>query len=354
MLYDVIVIGSGQAGLAAGYYLKKTNLSFVILDKAQRVGDSWRNRYDSLQLFSPRASDALPGMKMEGEQNGYPAKDEVADYLGLYASTLTLPIELSRKVETLEKDAKGFMLRTNKKEDFFSKNIIIATGPFTVPFIPNLPGKLSQSVVQIHSSAYRNSSQLKKGITVVAGAGNSGVQIALEIGKLFPTFLACSKKPKLVPKNIFGKSIYWWSEKLGILYIILHSPKESFIGKFLKKHYVNPVVGKELEEALKKHSIQLRKKVVRLEGKNVIFSDGASLEVKNIIWATGFKNDYSWIRIPDAFNTKGHVIHTNGVSSVAGLYFLGLEWLSSKVSSELLGVGKDAKYVVDRIYKIKD
>ncbi|MEH6995912.1 NAD(P)/FAD-dependent oxidoreductase [Neobacillus drentensis] len=215
MIYNVAVIGAGQAGLAMGYYLKQTRLSFVILDKGSEIGESWKERYDSLKLFTPRSYSSLPGLSLEGEQNIYPTKNEISDYLIHYTNTFSLPIQLNTTITKLAKVDERFKLSTNQGE-YQSKNVIIATGPFQQPYIPNFSKHLSGEVLQLHSSEYKNSSQLIKGTTVIVGGGNSGAQIAVELSHEGEVFLSVGHRMTFLPQDIGNKSIFWWFDKLGI------------------------------------------------------------------------------------------------------------------------------------------
>lgn len=350
MVYDVIIIGGGQAGLAAGYFLQKLHLRFLIVDQEKRTGNSWRKRYDSLTLFSPRISDSLPGMNLSGNQDEYPTKDEMADYLETYAKSFNLPILHNISIISLTKTNTNFQLQTKDKKVLVAKQVIVATGGFNAPFIPKLAGSLSPHIKQLHSHEYINPHLLLDGSTLIVGAGNSGVQIALETKKYHKTYLSCGSMPFLLPKKIWGKSIFWWARKVGILYLLLHCSRDSFFGKLLFTKDRNPIIGNELSSAIKTGEIIPKKPTVSYQKDSVSFSDGSFVTIRNLIWATGYRNNFDWIHIPGLFYTNGKLKHKKGITHVPGLYFLGLEWLSSKVSSELLGVGRDAEYIVKYLH----
>ena len=229
-MYDVIIIGAGQAGLSMGYYLKQTNLSFLILDKGARIGEVWKNRYDSLKLFTPRAYSSLPGLALDGIQNDYPIKDDIANYLSTYANTFKLPVKLKVVVQGIHKTESGFRITTDQ-EDFTAKNVVIATGAFQKPHFPKFSIRLSDDILQLHSSEYKNSKQLRDGPVLVVGGGNSGSQIAVELSKERKTYLSVSHKIKFVPQDIMNKSIFWWLDKLGVYRANVNSK----MGQFLKK-----------------------------------------------------------------------------------------------------------------------
>ncbi|MEH7245318.1 NAD(P)/FAD-dependent oxidoreductase [Neobacillus niacini] len=343
MIYDVAVIGAGQAGLAMGFYLKQKRLSFVILDKGSKIGESWKERYDSLKLFTPRSYSSLPGLSLEGEQNIYPTKNEISDYLIGYTNTFSLPIQLNTTITKLAKVDERFILSTNQGE-YQSKNVVVATGPFQQPNIPDFSKHLSGEVLQLHSSEYKNSRQLIKGTTVIVGGGNSGAQIAVELSHESEVFLSVGHRLTFLPQDIGNKSIFCWFDKLGIYKANVNSK----VGQFIKNR-PDPIFGFELKSQLKNRSVILKSRVVSADEKNLFFDDGSSVVVSNVIWSTGFKSDYRWIDIPSVVDEKGALNHQRGVTPVKGLYFLGLPWQSSRGSALLQGVGTDAEYIFKQL-----
>ena len=177
---DVVVIGGSQAGLAMAWHLTQHQLRFVVLEAAPELGDTWRSRWDSLKLFTPAQYNALPGMPFPGRADTYPGKDAVAGYLQAYAAAFDLPARLNARVTHLTKTAAGFEIRT-RDEVFRARQIVVATGPFQVPFVPPAAQRLDGSVTQLHSAGYRNPDALPAGPVLVVGGGNSGFQIAEEL-----------------------------------------------------------------------------------------------------------------------------------------------------------------------------
>lgn len=344
MIYDVIVIGGGQAGLSIGYYLKQTKLSFLILDKGGAIGENWKKRYDSLTLFTPRSYSCLPGLLLTGDEKKYPTKDEISEYLSLYANTFSLPIQLNTMVFNLVKH-EYFILNTNHGE-FQSKTIIVATGPFQEPSIPEFSQHLSENILQLHSSEYKNPNQLKSGTTLVVGGGNSGAQIAVEISEERKVYLSVGQQLKFLPQDIANKSIFWWFDKVGVLDANVHSK----VGKFIKSK-TDPIFGFELKSQLNKGSVLLKPRATSANRNGIFFDDNTRLNVSNVIWSTGFKSEYSWINIPNIFTEEGLPIHQRGITANKGLFFLGLPWLYRRGSALLQGVGSDAKYIVDIILR---
>ncbi|QSB48715.1 flavin-containing monooxygenase [Parageobacillus toebii] len=340
---DVLVIGAGQAGLAMGYYLKQNNILFAIVGKENRIGDVWRNRYDSLVLFTPRWFSSLPGMALKGDPNGYPTKDEIADYLEDYAQKFELPIHLNTEVISLQKENEIFRVTTNNS-NYVAEKVVVATGPFQKPYIPPFAESLSDKVYQVHTSRYLNPSQLQEGSVLVVGAGNSGAQIAVELSEDREVYLSVGHKMKFFPLEIMGKSIFWWFKKLGLLNVHINSS----LGQFISKQS-DPIFGKELKHLIQEGKIKIKPRTVSISGDVISFADNSQIQVQNVIWATGLYSDYSWIQIPNVLDHRGKPIHQRGVTSVQGLYFLGLPWQYRRGSALIGGVGADAEYLVNHI-----
>ncbi|MBH0157163.1 MAG: flavin-containing monooxygenase [Bacillota bacterium] len=347
MNYDVIVIGAGQAGLAMGYYLKKAKHSFLIIGKEENVGDVWRKRYDSLVLFTPRSYSTLPGCYFEGDQDVYPTKYEVADYLASYAEKFSLPLQLNTNVYSLHKEDNRFVVKTNQG-DFLSDNVVVATGPFQVPFIPEFSHQFSNEVFQVHSSGYRSPEQLKSGSVLIVGGGNSGAQIAVELSKTKEVYLSVGHKMKFFPQVIGNKSIFWWFQKLGLL----QSHVNTTIGRFLSRQ-PDPIFGLELKKAIIEKKVILKSRSVSVENDKIMFEDVSRVMVDNVVWATGFKSDFSWIQIEGLFDYDRKPIHQRGVTKVKGLYFLGLPWQYRRGSGLLYGVGNDAEYLMNHMNSLQ-
>ncbi|MBM7649010.1 putative flavoprotein involved in K+ transport [Bacillus ectoiniformans] len=345
MEYDVLIIGGGQAGLVMGYYLSQSRVSFLIVDKEKAVGETWRSRYDSLILFTPRSYSSLPGLKLPGRQNEFPTRDDMVQYLETYATTFSLPIQHETEVLSLVKKEKQFEVQTNKGT-FHAKQVIVATGPFQKPSIPDISKQADSAIIQMHSSQYKQPAQLQEGAVLVVGGGNSGTQIAVELAEKHDVYLSVGQKIRFLPITIASKSIFWLFDLLGLL----NASRESFFGKKLQAQG-DPIFGYELKEQLQKGTIKLKPRTKNIQKNEVFFEDNHSIKVSNIIWATGFFSDYQWMDIPELFDEKGKPIHQRGITQVEGLYFLGLPWQHRRGSSLLLGVGEDAKYLYQHIMK---
>lgn len=341
--FDVLIIGGGQAGLAAGYHLQKMNKSFAVLDANPRIGDSWRTRYDSLVLFTPRSYSALPGRPMEGQQEQFPTKDDIADYLEQYAAHWALPVYLNTKVEKLTKEQSVFKVYTNQGI-YSAEQIIVASGPFQTPSIPDVASQLPESVIQMHSSQYKNPLQLQNGPALVVGGGNSGAQIAVELAKSRDVYIAVSHSMRFLPLHVGSISIFTWFRRLGLL----NADRDTIIGRWFRKQ-PDPIFGFDLKELFRTKRIHLKPKVIGSKENNVVFQDETTLSVPNVVWSTGFKPTFDWIQISDAVDINGMPNHQRGVSPVSGLFFVGLPWQSSRSSALIGGVGKDAEYIISKI-----
>ncbi|KEK22662.1 flavin-containing monooxygenase [Bacillus gaemokensis] len=338
-MLDVIIVGAGQAGLAMGYYLQQGNYNFVLLDGEKRIGDSWRKRYDSLQLFTPRAYSALPGMNLEGKQNGLPTKDEIANYLEVYAERFSLPIRLHTNVLKVRKQGSEFEVYI-PNEVLRSKRVIIALGAFQQPFIPAISQNLSNDILQIHSSQYQSAMQIPDGQVLVVGGGNSGAQITVELAKTHDVMIAISHPFRFLPMKVMGKNIFAWLEKIGLLYAGTNTRR----GRWFQKQK-DPIFGFECREFIRSGTITVKPKVVSAMQNEVVFSDGSTYNPQSIVWATGFIPDYQWIEIEGAIDKTGFPIHTRGISQVQGLYYIGLPWQYQRGSALLCGVGRDAEFL---------
>ncbi|CAI8713092.1 MULTISPECIES: flavin-containing monooxygenase [Bacillus] len=344
-MLDVIIIGAGQAGLAMGYYLQQGNYNFVLLDEEKRIGDSWRKRYDSLQLFTPRAYCALPGMRLDGNQNEFPTKDEISNYLEEYVQRFSLPVRLHTNVFKVRKKEDEFEVYT-PKEVLRSKRVIIASGAFQQPFIPPIAQNLSNDIFQIHSSQYQSPIQIPEGSVLVVGGGNSGTQIAVELAKSRDVTIAVSYHLSFLPLKIMGRSIFAWLEKIGLLYAGTNTKG----GKWFQKQK-DPIFGYECRELIRNGAIALKPKVVNALQNKVVFSDDSTCHVQNVVWSTGFIPNYQWIEVEGAMNQAGSPVHTRGVSGVQGLYYIGLPWQHQRGSALLCGVGRDAEFLFSIIQK---
>jgi len=338
---DVIVVGAGQAGLAIAWYLARLGLRFQVLEASAELGQSWRSRWDSLTLFTPAQYDALPGMPFPARADTYPTKEPVADYLQAYADAFRLPVRLNARVTSLSRSGDGFEVRT-ADETFSARRVVVATGPFQVPFIPPAAGGLDSTVTQIHSADYRNPQALPDGPVLVVGGGNSGLQIAEELSASRRVDVSMGTSPPILPQRLAGRDLFWWLTRLGLMRV----PAESRLGRRVQARG-EFVIGTS-RRRLKGAGVTFRPRLVGADGRTARFADGSTLDVGVVLWATGYRSDYSWISIPGVVR-NGRVAHRRGVSDVPGLYFLGLSWQHTRGSALLGFLDEDASHVADRI-----
>jgi putative flavoprotein involved in K+ transport len=339
-MLDTVVVGAGQAGLALGYYLQRAGHRFVLVDAHARVGDSWRRRWDSLTLFTPRRYDALPGLAMPGDPNGHPGKDEVADYLDGYAAHFGLPVRLDSPVTSVRARPGGFTVQT-PTGSFVSRNVVVAAGAFHTPFVPDFAANLAPEVVQLHSSAYQRPAQVPAGDVVVVGGGNTGVQIAEELaahGRRV-TLSAPTLGPAL-PQRVLGRDIFWWFDRLGTMRLAPDHP----VGRRIRAQ--NPIIGTDVDRLLR--VVRRAERVVAAQGAELLMADGARYRAEAVIWATGFRPAYPWLHVP-VLDPRGVPVHRHGETAWPGLYFLGLPWQRSRGSALLGWVGRDAADLAARL-----
>jgi putative flavoprotein involved in K+ transport len=337
----VAVIGGGQAGLAMAWHLARHQLRFVVLEAGPEIGHTWQSRWDSLTLFTPAQYDALPGMPFPGPPDTYPAKGSVAGYLKAYAAAFDLPVRLNARVTALIRAAEGFEIRT-QDEIFRARQVVVATGPFQVPFVPPAAQRLDDSVTQLHSAGYRNPSALPPGPVLVVGGGNSGFQIAGELAATRPVDLSIATRAPVLPQRLAGKDLFWWLTRLGLMRVTA----ESRPGRRVRAR-PDFVIGSS-RRRLEAAGVRFRPAVAGADRRTVRFADGTSLDAGIVIWATGYRPDYSWIHVPGV-TRDGQVIHRRGLTDVAGLYFLGLTWQHTRGSALLGFVQEDAAYLAGLI-----
>jgi putative flavoprotein involved in K+ transport len=344
--FDTIVIGGGQAGLATGYQLARHGLPFVILDAGERVGDSWRNRWESLRLFTPARYDSLPGLPFPAPASTYPTKDELADYLESYATSFDLPIRGGVKVDRLFKEGERFVVTAGDLR-FEADNVVVATGAYHAPRVPTFASKLAPSILQMHSSQYRDPAQLRDGDVLVVGAGNSGAEIALDLAPHHRTWLSGrdpGQEPTRagsLPDRLFVPVMWFMASRV----VNVGNP----IGRKVRDRFIDPPRGIPLGRARRKDILAAGiEKVPRtkdVRGGSPMLEDGQILDVSNVIWCTGFVPDYSWIDLP-VVGENGYPTQTRGVvESQPGLYFMGLLFLSTLSSALVGGVGRDAEHI---------
>lgn len=343
---DTIVIGGGQCGLAAGHELGARGRDYIILDASERVGDAWRNRWDSLLLFTPARYNGLPGMKFPAKADTFVGKEAMADYLEAYAVANDLPISLGTRVEKLSREGDRYVVDTGSTT-IYADNVVVAMAEFQVPRLPAFGADLDAGIVQVHSSAYKNPGQLQPGPVLVVGLGNSGADIGLEVARTHQTYIAGTESAH-IPFRIepwFGRNVLVRLVRFMMIDVITTSTP---IGRRVQR---KSAAGKAapLVRVKPKDLAAVAERVGRVTGVSdgrPVLDDGRALDVTNVIWCTGFERGFPWIDL-DVFDEHGRPRHERGVvPDQPGLYFSGLDFLHSLWSETVVGEVKDVRYVV--------
>ena len=338
---EVVVIGGGQAGLAIGYFLARRGLDFTILEAAGEPAAVWRGRWDSLRLFTSARYGSLPGMPFPGEPDRYPTKDEVANYLTEYARRFELPLEFGSRVLAVRASDDGYLVELDDRS-VEADHVVVATGPYQMPFVPPIAEGLGPEVTKLHSTAYRSPREIREGRVLVVGGGNTGYQIAEELSASRETHISIGTAQKPLPQRILGRDLFWYLDKTGLI----RKTKDTRIGKRLRKNE-DTLIGHR-PRTLERRGVVFHPRAVDASGSTVTFSDDSKLDVDTVIWATGFRLDHSWVDLP-AFDEAGDVIHERGMTTSPGLYFIGLPWQHTRGSSLLGFVKEDAEYLAQQI-----
>ena len=343
---DTIVIGAGQAGLAAGYHLRQAGLRFAILD-AGKIGDAWTNRWDSLRLFTPVRYNSLPGMRFPGRPGDLPDKDQVAAYFREYAAAFSLPVREQSRVAALRRQSDGFAVALHGGGTLAARSVIVATGANQRPSIPGLAAQLDPHIVQLHSSDYRRPSQLPPGRVLVVGAGNSGVQIAVELAGTGRETLLAGRDTGSLPRRVLGRDIFDWT-----WHTLLRLSTDSAHGRKrlqARRFGGDPLVGIP-PTACAEAGVARIGRVVAVRNGMPVLEDSSVVEgVSTVVWCTGFRPDYSWIEL-SAFALDGYPRHRRGVAiDVPGLAFVGMRYQYRARSALIGGVAEDAAHVVRHI-----
>ena len=338
---EVLVVGAGQAGLAIGYKLRERGVSFQIVEAAEEIGTVWRSRWDSLRLFTAAQYNSLPGMDFPAAADTYPGKHQVADFLQAYAGRFDLPVRLNTRVESLRVVDGGYLAETNHGT-LAARNVVVATGPFQVPHLPPIAGRLGAEVAQMHSSDYRTPEEIVKGPVLLVGGGNTGFQIAEELSGWHEVHLSIGSRQTPLPQRLLGRDLFWYLEATGLI----RKSIDTRIGRRLSGR--ETLIGSSPRGLRRRHGVTLHGRAVEASGSTVSFSDGTQLDAGTVIWATGFKSDYSWIEVP-VLDQNGRPVHRRGVTESPGLYFLGLSWQHTRGSALLGWVQDDAEFIAGQI-----
>jgi len=348
--FGTVIVGGGQAGLATGYHLAKRGRPFVILDASERIGDPWRKRWDSLRLYSPAAYDGLPGLPFPARRASFPTTHEMADYLETYAKRFELPVRSGTAVEAVTKKGERYVV-TAGAQTFEAENVVVATGVMQKPFVPSFAPQLDPRIRQLHSSDYRNLSQLQEGSVLVVGASHSGADIAYEAAAEHETILSGPDTGQ-IPASVEtrrGRVGFRALFFLGSHVLTADTP----LGRKMRPHIRHggaPLLRYRKKDLLAAGVERVLARTVGVQAGLPVLDDGRVVDVENVIWCTGFRRDFSWIRIPFEIDDDGYPVQYRGVAgSAPGLYFVGLLFLHSFSSMLIGGSSRDAERVAEHI-----
>jgi putative flavoprotein involved in K+ transport len=353
--FDVVVIGAGQAGLSAGYHLARHGVNFVILEAGKRIGDTWRNRWDSLRLFTPARFDGLDGMPFPAQGDEFPTKNEMADYLESYAANFSLPVRLATRVSKLTRNGDRFVISAGGQL-ITADQVIVAAASYQTPKLPEFAKELKPEIVQFHSSAYRNPSQLQDGDVLLVGAGNSGAEIAMDLAQRHKVWLS-GRDVGQIPFRVgglLGRKVLVRLVLRGLFHRILtiKTPIGRKVQPYILSHG-GPLIRQRPSD-LKKAGVERVGRVTGVRDGLPCLEDGRTLDVSNIVWCTGFHPGLSWIELP-IVGENGRPRHDCGVvTDQPGLYFVGLHFLYSLSSTMIHGVGRDAKRIAVQVIERMD
>jgi putative flavoprotein involved in K+ transport len=346
--FETVIVGGGQAGLSVGHHLARRGRSFVILDANERVGDSWRKRWDSLRLFTPAKFDGLDGMPFPAPRLSFPTKDEMADYLEAYAGRFDLTYRTGARVDGLSREGDRYIVSSGDRR-YEADNVVVATGAERTPKSPPFARELDPSIVQLHSAEYRNPSQLQEGGVLIVGIGNSGAEIAHEVVRTHRTWLSGKPRGQLPFRH--GPSAARFAfpvvRFLGHRVLTRRTPIGRKVVPRLIAHG-QPLIRTKLKD-LASAGVEQVPRTVGVKDGYPELADGRVLTVSNVIWSTGFRYDFGWIDLP-VFGADGEPMHRRGiVESEPGLYFMGLLFQYAVTSNVLPGMGRDAEYIARHI-----
>jgi len=349
---DTVVIGGGQAGLSMGYHLSRKGVRFTILEANQRIGDSWRQRWDSLRLFTPARFSGLNGMPFPADGNVFPTKDEMAGYLEAYAARFALPVRTGVRVDRVSKAEDGSLVVTAGHRRIQARNVVVAMADFQRPRVPAFASGLDRDIVQFHSSAYRSPDQLRPGAVLIVGVGNSGAEIAREVVLAGHETYISGKVSGELPFDITGLAARLVLARLIFRVVFFRLLRlDTPLGRKAQARVVGkatPLIRVKSKD-LDAHGVARVPRTAGVRDGLPLLEDGRTLGVSNVIWSTGYEPGFSWIDLP-VFDGQGGPVHTRGICAAEpGLSFVGLHFLYAMSSSMIHGVGRDAEYLAAHI-----
>ena len=336
----VIVVGAGQSGLAAARALRECGVPALVLEAGDRAVGSWPGYYDSLRAFSPVQFSSMPGLSFPGAPDHYPGRDEVVDYLQRYAAGLGVEIETNTRVQTIHQHGREFEVLTADGRSLRASGIVAASGSFSNPYRPTLPGEQSFTAELLHVADYRNPAPFVGRRVIVVGAGNSAAQVANELAPVADVTLAARHPVRFIPQRIGGHDVHYWLRETG--FDALPAP---WLSQITRGSVVTDSVG--FEQTLADGLLDQRPMFTALDRDQVVWADGHRERVDAIVLATGYRPSLSYLRDLGALDEHDAPRHAEGISTThLGLVYLGLEFQRSFASNTLRGVSGDAAAVI--------
>ena len=344
-VFDVLVVGAGQAGLAMAHHLQKADAAFLLLEAAPRVGESWRARWDSLTLFTPLPFASLPGLDYPPGTPRLPDKDTVANYLQAYAAHHDFPLRLTSRVVRLTHADRTFEARLADGASLRARKVVVAAGPYSAPAVPALAAGLGAGVRQLHSADYRSPSDVPPGEVLIVGAANTGAQLAVELHRAGRRVtLSASTPPWFLPTSVLGVGLYPLLRATRLLRARTDGRAHSYL-----QRRGDAIVGTELKPLLASGAVRLRPRATSATDTTVSFVDGTSTHVTTVLWATGYRPSLGWVDVPGSVDASGHPIHRHGHSPVPGLFWLGLPWQYRMDSGIIHGADPEARRLLPAV-----
>jgi putative flavoprotein involved in K+ transport len=401
--YSVIVVGGGQAGLSISYCLKERGIEHIVFEK-NKIGHSWQTkRWDSFCLVTPNWQCQLPGYPYPGQDNsGFMKRDEIVHYIESYAASFNPPVQEGVDVLKAQKhDADGLFHLFTSMGEFTADQVVVAAGSYHRPKIPAIAQRLTDSIMQFHSSEYKNPQSLPEGAVLVVGTGQSGCQIAEDLYLAGREVHLCVGGAPRSPRVYRGKDVVDWLDQMGYYDLPINEHPQKEMVRSKANHYVTGRDGgREID--LRRFALEgmhLHGRLKTIQGSTLAFQDDLkenldqadavaesikktidafieknqldapvdppfvpvwepqqpekdidyeAANIRAVIWCTGYQMDFRWVEIP-VFDGKGYPGHDRGVTPVWGLYFLGLPWLYTWGSGRFSGIARDAIYLADHI-----
>ncbi|MCG6988827.1 MAG: NAD(P)/FAD-dependent oxidoreductase [Gemmatimonadetes bacterium] len=347
--HETLIVGAGQAGLSVGYHLARLGRPFLILDAGNRIGDAWRERWDSLRLFTPARYDGLDGMPYPAPPHYFPTKDEMGDYLEAYAAHFQLPVRTDTRVDGLTRSGTRFVVTAGRRR-FEAENVVVAMSDYQKPKVPPFARELDSRIVQLHSKAYRNPAQLRAGPVLLVGAGNSAAELAKELAPRHRVWMS-GRDTGHIPFRIEGLAARLVMVRMVVRVLFHHLlTVRTPLGRRVRRkilHKGGPLIRVKPKD-LARAGVERVPRTAGVENGLPLLEDGRTLDAANVIWCTGFHPGFDWIDLPIQGPLEPR--HRSGiVADEPGLYFVGLFFLHSLSSAMIHGVGRDARRVAEAV-----